>query len=78
MHARLVRRRRRTRTPGCSAFRQLSDALGATHWYLRLLRDEGAAAERLARILLASSRYATDLLLRAPEAVGDARATTRS
>jgi [glutamine synthetase] adenylyltransferase / [glutamine synthetase]-adenylyl-L-tyrosine phosphorylase len=53
---------------GLLGFRQVSDALGATHWYLGLLRDGGATAERLAR-LLASSRYATDLLLRQPEAV---------
>jgi [glutamine synthetase] adenylyltransferase / [glutamine synthetase]-adenylyl-L-tyrosine phosphorylase len=53
---------------GLLGFRQVSDALGTTHWYLGLLRDAGAAAERLARIL-ATSRYATDLLLRAPEAV---------
>ncbi|MGH3329628.1 MAG: bifunctional [glutamine synthetase] adenylyltransferase/[glutamine synthetase]-adenylyl-L-tyrosine phosphorylase [Streptomycetales bacterium] len=53
---------------GLLAFRQVSDTLGATPWYLRLLRDEGAAAERIARIL-ATSRFATDLILRAPEAV---------
>jgi glutamate-ammonia-ligase adenylyltransferase len=53
---------------GLLGFRQVSDSLGQTHWYLRLLRDEGAAAERMARVL-ASSRYAADLLLRAPEAV---------
>ncbi len=53
---------------GLLAFRQVSDALGSTHWYLALLRDAGAAAERLARVL-ASSRYATDLLQRAPDAV---------
>ena len=53
---------------GLLSFRQVSDALGATPWYLRLLRDEGTAAERLAR-LLASSRYIADLLARAPEAV---------
>jgi glutamate-ammonia-ligase adenylyltransferase len=52
---------------GLLGFRQLSDALGKTPWYLRLLRDEGAAADRLAH-LLATSRYATDLLMRAPEA----------
>ncbi len=52
---------------GLLGFRQLSDTLGSTHWYLRMLRDEGAAAERLAQ-LLATSRYATDLLMRAPEA----------
>jgi glutamate-ammonia-ligase adenylyltransferase len=50
------------------AFRQVSDALGSTHWYLRLLRDEGAVAERMARVL-STSRYATDLLMRGPEAV---------
>jgi len=53
---------------GLLAFRQVSDALGATPWYLRLLRDEGMAAERMAH-LLASSRFAADLLLRAPDAV---------
>lgn len=49
-------------------FRRVSDVLGATPWYLRLLRDESVAAERLAR-LLGASRYATELLLEAPEAV---------
>ena len=53
---------------GLLAFRQLSDALGDTPWYLRFLRDEGAAAQHLAHIL-ASSRYAVDLLTRAPESV---------
>ncbi|MCW2601486.1 MAG: (Glutamate--ammonia-ligase) adenylyltransferase [Frankiales bacterium] len=53
---------------GLLSFRQVSDALGTTPWYLRLLRDEGTAAERLAR-LLASSRYAADLFVRAPDAV---------
>jgi glutamate-ammonia-ligase adenylyltransferase len=53
---------------GLLAFRQVSDALGETPWYLRLLRDEGAAAEHLAHVL-ASSRYAVELFLRAPESV---------
>src|SRR5690606_12447119 len=53
---------------GLAGFRKVSDALGNTHWYLRLLRDERAAAERMARVL-SSGRYATELLLRAPEAV---------
>jgi len=53
---------------GLLAFRRISDSLGTTHWYLRLLRDEGTVAHRLA-LLLASSRYAVDLLVRAPEAV---------
>ncbi|WP_285703712.1 bifunctional [glutamine synthetase] adenylyltransferase/[glutamine synthetase]-adenylyl-L-tyrosine phosphorylase [Microtetraspora sp. NBRC 16547] len=53
---------------GLLGFRQISDKLGATPWYLRLLRDETAVAERLAR-LLGTSRYVTGLLLHAPEAV---------
>ena len=53
---------------GLLSYRQVSDALGTTPWYLRLLRDEGEAAERLAR-LLATSRYAADLFVRAPDAV---------
>ncbi len=53
---------------GLLAFRQVSDQLGSSPWYLRLLRDETKAAERMARVL-ASSRYAAGLLLRAPEAV---------
>ena len=53
---------------GLLAFRQVSEALGNTPWYLRALRDEGAMAERLARIL-ASSRYAVQLLTRAPQTV---------
>src|ERR1700728_5483004 len=51
---------------GLLAFRQVSDALGETPWFLRLLRDETNVARRMAR-LLASSRYATDLLMRAAE-----------
>ncbi len=66
---------------GLLSFRQVSEALGTTPWYLRLLRDEGAAAERLAR-LLATSRYVADLLARAPEAVamlgGDAELVPRA
>jgi glutamate-ammonia-ligase adenylyltransferase len=53
---------------GLLAFRQVSEALGESPWYLRLLRDETKAAERMAHVL-ASSRYATGLLLRAPDAV---------
>jgi [glutamine synthetase] adenylyltransferase / [glutamine synthetase]-adenylyl-L-tyrosine phosphorylase len=53
---------------GLLGFRKVSDALGTTPWYLRLLRDEGAAAENLARVL-SGGRLAPDLLLRAPEAV---------
>ncbi len=53
---------------GLLAFRQVSEALGESSWYLRLLRDDTIVAQRMARIL-ASSRYATRLLLRAPDAV---------
>ena len=53
---------------GLLGFRRVSDALGGTPWYLRLLRDQSACAERLARVL-ASSRYSSELLLRAPEGV---------
>jgi [glutamine synthetase] adenylyltransferase / [glutamine synthetase]-adenylyl-L-tyrosine phosphorylase len=53
---------------GLLAFRQVSEALGGSPWYLRLLRDNAIVAQRMAR-LLASSRYATGLLLRAPDAV---------
>ncbi|GAA1784016.1 bifunctional [glutamine synthetase] adenylyltransferase/[glutamine synthetase]-adenylyl-L-tyrosine phosphorylase [Agromyces lapidis] len=53
---------------GLLSFRRLSDTLGTTHWYLRLLRDSSDAALRLTRVL-AGSRYAAELLERAPEAV---------
>ena len=53
---------------GLFGFRRVCEALGRTPWYLRMLRDEGKVAERLAR-LLATSRYATDLLQREPQGV---------
>ncbi|HET7388149.1 MAG TPA: bifunctional [glutamine synthetase] adenylyltransferase/[glutamine synthetase]-adenylyl-L-tyrosine phosphorylase [Nocardioidaceae bacterium] len=53
---------------GLLGFRKVSESLGSTHWYLQTLRDEGQVAQRLATVL-ASSRYATDLLQRAPEGV---------
>jgi len=53
---------------GLLDFRRLSDSLGSTHWYLKMLRDSGAAAERLAHVL-ASSGLVADLLQRSPEAV---------
>ncbi|MBE1535108.1 bifunctional [glutamine synthetase] adenylyltransferase/[glutamine synthetase]-adenylyl-L-tyrosine phosphorylase [Actinomadura algeriensis] len=65
---------------GLLGFRQVSDALGTTPWYLRLLRDDITVAERMAWVL-GASRYATDLLLRAPDAVamlaGDAELAPR-
>lgn len=53
---------------GLLAFRQLSEGLGTSSWYLRALRDEGWMAQRLARIA-SSSRYVVNLLMRAPEMV---------
>ncbi|MET0999904.1 MAG: bifunctional [glutamine synthetase] adenylyltransferase/[glutamine synthetase]-adenylyl-L-tyrosine phosphorylase [Marmoricola sp.] len=53
---------------GLFGFRRISEALGSTPWYLRLLRDEGQAAQRMAQVL-ATSRYATDLLEREPQGV---------
>jgi glutamate-ammonia-ligase adenylyltransferase len=51
---------------GLLAYRRLSEALATTPWYLRLLRDEGAVAERLAK-LLGTSKLIPDLMVRAPE-----------
>ncbi len=53
---------------GLLGFRRVSDALGTTPWYLRLLRDDSVVAERMTRILC-YARLSTDLLLTAPEAV---------
>ena len=53
---------------GLLSFRRLSETMGTTHWYLKLLRDSGAAAQRLAR-LLSSSRYVANALAGLPEAV---------
>ncbi len=53
---------------GLFGFRRISEALGRTPWYLSMLRDEGQTAQRLATVL-ATSRFATDLLQREPEGV---------
>jgi glutamate-ammonia-ligase adenylyltransferase len=53
---------------GLLAYRRVSEALGGNQWYLRLLRDEGQVAERLA-VLLGSSQYVAGLLTRTPEAL---------
>lgn len=63
---------------GLLAFRKLSDELGGTHWYLKMLRDEGDAAQRLAHVL-SSSRFAAQLLERSAASVailGDADGLT--
>ncbi len=53
---------------GLLGYRQVSDALQDTPWYLRLLRDDAVVADRLTG-LLGSSRYVTDLLVRDPDAL---------
>ncbi len=53
---------------GLLAFRTLSEQLKDAAWYLKLLRDSGTAAERLAR-LLSTSAYVTQALLASAEDV---------
>ncbi|MFM8927416.1 MAG: bifunctional [glutamine synthetase] adenylyltransferase/[glutamine synthetase]-adenylyl-L-tyrosine phosphorylase [Rhodoluna sp.] len=48
------------------AFRRLSENLGDSPWYLRMLRDSSGAAERLSNCL-SNSRLATSLLELIPE-----------
>lgn len=52
---------------GLLGFRRLSEALGKTHWFLGMLRDTNAAAERLSH-LLSNTRFLTDLLANEPAA----------
>ena len=49
------------------SFRRLSEDLGESHWYLRMLRDSSGAAERMTQVL-SNSRLATSLFERIPEA----------
>jgi len=51
---------------GLLSFRRLSEELGETHWFLRMLRDSAGAAQRLTQVL-SGSRYVSDLLERIPE-----------
>lgn len=53
---------------GLLSFRQLSEALGTSSWYLRALRDEGYMASRLAQVC-STSRYVVDLLKRSPDMI---------
>ena len=50
------------------AFRRISERLGDTPWFLRMLRDSSGAAESLT-LLLSSSRYVGELLEWIPESV---------
>ncbi|MEY4451869.1 MAG: hypothetical protein RLZZ380_990 [Actinomycetota bacterium] len=52
---------------GLLAFRRLSEDLGESHWYLRMLRDSSGAAERMTQVL-STSKLATGLFERHPEA----------
>lgn len=53
---------------GLLTFRRLSETLGESHWYLRMLRDSSGTAHRLMR-LLSGSRFIGELFLNTPEAV---------
>lgn len=53
---------------GLLAFRRISDSLGTTPWYLRLLRDGAGAALRLTK-LLSSSQFVGELMEVIPESV---------
>ncbi|MFP1602324.1 bifunctional [glutamine synthetase] adenylyltransferase/[glutamine synthetase]-adenylyl-L-tyrosine phosphorylase [Microbacterium sp. 2216-1] len=63
---------------GLIAFRRISERLGDTHWFLRMLRDSSGAAQRLTRVL-SSSRYVGELMEWIPESVAwlDAPAALR-
>ncbi|WEK14390.1 MAG: bifunctional [glutamine synthetase] adenylyltransferase/[glutamine synthetase]-adenylyl-L-tyrosine phosphorylase [Candidatus Microbacterium phytovorans] len=53
---------------GLLAFRRISERLGDTPWFLRMLRDSSGAAERLTRAL-SGSRYIGELMEWIPESV---------
>ena len=53
---------------GLLAYRRLSDAMAAQRWYLATLRDKGAVAKRLMRVL-GTSAYVPELLMRAPDVI---------
>lgn len=51
---------------GLLAFRRISERLGNSPWFLRMLRDSSAAAESLTRVL-SGSRYVGELMEWTPE-----------
>ena len=53
---------------GLLHFRVLSETMGRTHWYMKLLRDSSMAAKRLAHIL-STSRYLSEWIPKLPESV---------
>ena len=54
---------------GLLAFRRLSEDLGESYWFLRMLRDSSGAAQRLTQVL-SSARFVGTMLERIPEAAG--------
>ncbi|GAA4678487.1 bifunctional [glutamine synthetase] adenylyltransferase/[glutamine synthetase]-adenylyl-L-tyrosine phosphorylase [Gordonia humi] len=53
---------------GLLNYRKLSEQMGTTDWYLRLLRDDGVVAESLMRVL-GTSEFIADLLMRSPDVI---------
>ncbi|WP_040164292.1 bifunctional [glutamine synthetase] adenylyltransferase/[glutamine synthetase]-adenylyl-L-tyrosine phosphorylase [Microbacterium gorillae] len=53
---------------GLLAFRRISERLGDSPWFLRMLRDSSAAAQHLTQVL-SSSRYVGELMEWIPESV---------
>ena len=53
---------------GLLAFRRLSENLGSSYWFLRMLRDSSGAAKRLTTVL-SGSRYVGELVEHLPDAV---------
>ncbi|WJY97979.1 bifunctional [glutamine synthetase] adenylyltransferase/[glutamine synthetase]-adenylyl-L-tyrosine phosphorylase [Corynebacterium fournieri] len=53
---------------GLLNYRKLSEAAVDRSWFLRMLRDEGVASQRLMHIL-GTSPYASDLIISAPDVV---------
>lgn len=49
------------------AFRRLSEDLGESHWYLKMLRDSSGAAKRMTQVF-STSALATNLFEKIPEA----------
>ncbi|HEX2283544.1 MAG TPA: bifunctional [glutamine synthetase] adenylyltransferase/[glutamine synthetase]-adenylyl-L-tyrosine phosphorylase, partial [Mycobacterium sp.] len=53
---------------GLLSYRRISEAMAEQRWYLSTLRDEGAVAKRLMRVL-GISAYVPELLMRTPEVI---------
>ena len=53
---------------GLLAYRRISDQLADQRWFLASLRDEGAVAKRLMKVL-GTSAFVPELLMRAPEVI---------